>query len=501
MTGNRAIHAALSLSIALSGAAAVAAADANRDLVVRIAVTQRPPNLYQPWTKAAAKEVSGSGFVIEGRRILTNSHVIQHASQIYVQPHQSAEKIPANVIAADPEIDLAILSLEDASFFESRPPIQMAEELPEVKSTVNVYGYPVGGEQLSVTEGIVSRIDYAPYYFGTGGLRLQIDAALNPGNSGGPALAEGRLVGVAFSGLKTADNIGYLIPVEEVRSFLNDIADGVCDGKPQLRGQFQTVENEAIRAKLGLAGGQGGVMVDRTDGTDESHTLQEGDVITHIAGTPLDNASRVRVSGDLQLPFQYLVPKVAKNGKLSVTLKRGDQTLAAEVPVSSHEKYLVPYLRGGYPRYFIHGPLVFSTVSREMMIGLGAAWGVTLLARGDAFLNRLNDHPVFEGEELVVVPSPMFSHRITKGYSHPTLGIVESMNGIHVRSLRHLAELLRDNHAEYVELKFSGRGLETLVFRSRELADSTEEILNDNGIRKRASDDLVSVWDEKQKAE
>lgn len=140
---------------------------------------------------------------------------------------------------------------------------------------------------------------------------------------------------------------------------------------------------------------------------------------------------------------------------------------------------------------------MFSIATREMMIGLGSLWGATLMSRGDALLSRMNDHPAFEGEELVVVPSPMFSHRITKGYSHPTLGVVESMNGVRVKNLRHLAELLRDNRSEYVELKFSGQGLETLVFRSQELADSTEEILNDNGIRKRASDDLAPLWDGK----
>ncbi|MGH7139184.1 MAG: S1C family serine protease, partial [Pirellulales bacterium] len=320
MTAPRAIGSMLLFVIALGGARGAMAADATRDQVVRIVVTQRPPNLYQPWTKAAAHEVSGSGFVIEGRRILTNSHVIQHASQIYVQPHQSADKIPATVIAASPDIDLAILELEDGSFFDTRPAIPMADGLPEVKSTVNVYGYPVGGEQLSVTEGIVSRVDYAAYYFGTGGLRVQIDAALNPGNSGGPALAGGRLVGVAFSGLQKAENIGYLIPVDEVQYFLNDAADGVCQGKPQLRDQYQTVENAALRARLGLASGQGGVMVTRPHEPAESYPLKEGDVITHVSGTPLDNASRVQVAGDLQLPFQYLVPKAAKDGKLPVTL-------------------------------------------------------------------------------------------------------------------------------------------------------------------------------------
>src|SRR5579863_4635130 len=149
--------------IVLSGGERAGAGESVRELVVRVIVTQRPPNHFQPWTKAASQEVSGTGFVIEGHRILTNSHVVQYASQIYVQPHQSANKISAKVVAASPDLDLAVLSLEDESFFASRPAIPMAEGLPQVKSTVNVYGYPVGGEQMSVTEGIVSRVDYAGY--------------------------------------------------------------------------------------------------------------------------------------------------------------------------------------------------------------------------------------------------------------------------------------------------------------------------------------------------
>jgi S1-C subfamily serine protease len=483
------------LGLAIPGADRARAGDSVRDRVVRVIVTQRPPNFFQPWTKSPTQEVSGSGFVIEGRRILTNSHVVQYASQIYVQPHQSANKISAKVVAASPDVDLAILSLEDDSFFADRPAIPLAEGRPQVKSTVNVYGYPVGGEEMSVTEGIVSRVDYAAFNYGTAGMRVQIDAALNPGNSGGPALSDGRLVGVAFSGLTKAENIGYLIPVEEVQLFLADVADGVYDGKPRLRDQFQTVENAALRAKLGLREDVGGVMVTRPHDSSPSYPLREGDVVTHIAATSLDSASRIQVDGDLKLPFQYLVPKLAKDGKLPMTVWRNGQSMSLEVPVGSQEDHLIPALRLKYPRYFIYGPLVFSSASREMVVAAGPLWLATLLQRGDPLISRLLSRPAFGGEELVVVVSPMFSHRLTKGYSTPTMATVASLNGIPVRNLQHLAELLRYLTAEYVEFKFAGQGVETLVFRRREIADATEEILSDNGIRKRASDDLAGIWE------
>ena len=479
-----------------STAAMLMAADAVRDSVVKISVTQRAPNFAQPWTKSTAQEASGTGFIIAGRRILTNAHVVQYASQIYVQPHQSADKLPAKVLGISQGIDLAVLGLaDDDGFFDSRPPLELAEGLPQVKGTVNVYGYPLGGEQMSVTEGIISRIDFAPYYYRTAGLRLQIDAALNPGNSGGPALSEGRVVGVAFSGIKMAENIGYLIPVEEINAFLADVADGHYDGKPRLRDDTQTLENDAIREKLGLGKGVGGAMITRAHREDKDYPLRRGDVILKIGDHALDNASRVQVASDLQLPFQYLVPQLAHEGKVKFTIKRNGETLEIETPVTAEDSLAIPFLHGDYPRYFIYGPLVFSPASQEFMALATRTLGVALIERGSPLIKRLTDRPAFEGEELVIVPSQMFTHRLTKGYSAPTFSVLSHLNGIPVRNLKHLVELLKYNTAEYLEFHFPGA--ETLVFRREEINAATDEILTDNSIRKQCSEDLEAVWSAK----
>ena len=354
-----------------SGFAGARAEDPIRDSVVRITVTQRTPNFRQPWTKSAPAEAAGTGFVIDGKRILTNAHVVAYATQIYVEPHRSADKIPAKVIVSAPAIDLALLSLEDATFFDSHQPVPFAEELPVVKSTVNVYGYPLGGEQMSVTEGIISRIKYGGYFLGTQGLRVQIDAALNPGNSGGPAVSGGKLIGVAFSGIPSAENIGYLIPTEEVRSFLADVQDGKYDGQPRLQDSLQGVQNSALRAKFGLAPGTGGVLVHRPFRTDGDYPLKFDDVITQIGDHALDAAGNVQVTPELQLPFLYYVPKLAQDGKVKLTVLRGGQSSLVDVPVKVEDHSLIASLSGGYPRYFIYGPMVFAPPSRELLSTLG----------------------------------------------------------------------------------------------------------------------------------
>ena len=93
-----------------------------------------------------------------------------------------------------------------------------------------------------------------------------------------------------------------------------------------------------------------------------------------------------------------------------------------------------------------------------------------------------------------MIPSPFFSHRMTKGYSSPAIQIVHQLNGIPVKNLAHLITMLRDSTDEYLEFTFFGNEIETLVFRREELLNSTEDVLSDNGIRKQFSDDLEPIW-------
>src|SRR6202167_1455546 len=239
-------------AFAATHAADQAEAPALENSVVKIFSTMRYPDPFKPWTKQAPAEATASGVVIEGKRILTNAHVVLYASQVQVQANAAGDKVSATVIAVAPGIDLAVLQLDDASFFDSHPAIKRASELPQIKDAVLAYGFPTGGTSLSITKGIVSRIEFVPYNFPVSGLRIQVDAAINPGNSGGPAIADDKMIGLAFSHLQNAENIGYIIPNEEVELFLKGIAGGHYDGKPGLYAELQTLENPALRGLLNL---------------------------------------------------------------------------------------------------------------------------------------------------------------------------------------------------------------------------------------------------------
>jgi S1-C subfamily serine protease len=478
--------------------ATLEAQDGIRDLVVKIHAIHHTPDVLRPWSKNSPQQVKGSGVVIEGKRILTNAHVVRYASQIYVQPSQSADRLAARVEAITPSMDLAVLKLEDESFFDNRGALPFADELPRVKDSINVYGYPTGGTELSVTQGIVSRIEFTEYYFETSGLRIQVDAALNFGNSGGPAVTNGKLVGLVFSLIQNAQNIGYVIPVEEIRLFLADVNDGAYDGKPQMKELVQTVENEALRQKLGLPKGMNGIMVAEPYRNTPDYPLKEWDVITQIGDTPIDADGKVAVRYDLRVSASYLVQKFAKDGVLPLTVFRNGQVMKIDLPVRSKPEMLVPYLLNTSPRYLIIGPMVFAQATQEYLERLGSQRPASFGPHTSPLITRRYDKPAFPGEELIVVSSPMFPHRITNGYDDANRAVLSEVNGIPVKNLRHLMEILRDVQDSQITFKFASSGLfthETMVFGRAELLRATVKILEENGIRYPYSSDLRGVWE------
>jgi S1-C subfamily serine protease len=484
-----------------SGAAAAAdAAPPIENSVVKIFATMRYPDAFKPWTKQAPSEITASGVVIEGKRILTNAHVVLYASQVQVQANAQGDKLPATVLAVAPGIDLAVLQLDDASFFDTHPPVARAAKLPQIKDAVLAYGFPTGGNSLSITKGIVSRIEFVPYNYPVSGLRIQIDAAINPGNSGGPAIAGDKMVGLAFSKAGgDTQNIGYIIPNEEVELFLNDIADGHYDGKPAMYDELQTLENPALREFLKLDKSVEGMVVHRPDKTDASYPLKEWDVLTRIGNIPIDNQGMIKLDKDVRVSFAYQIQHLANNGKVPMTLVRAGKTMQIQLPVSAEHPTLLTDLHGSYPSYFIYGPLVFSTATWQFVANFER--NVNLLralgAMKNPLVTRALDPPDAETEELVVISSPFFPHKLANGYSNAAGSVVQSINGTHVRSLKHLVALLRDLKDPFVTIEFDQKGNEALVFSRTAMLAATDEILTDNGVRAQGSPNMMEVWQAK----
>jgi S1-C subfamily serine protease len=459
--------------------------------VVKVFATLRRPDLSRPWSKSAPAEVSGSGVVIEGKRILTNAHVVTYASQIQVQGSQAGDKVPATVESIAPSIDLAVLKLEDESFFKDRAPLPRANKLPQIKDAVYTYGFPTGGTTLSITKGIVSRIEFVRYSVAASGLRIQIDAGVNPGNSGGPAIADNKMIGLVFAHLQNSDNISYIIPNEEVELFLKDVAAGPYKGKPGMWDELTTLENPALRPYLKADKSVRGMIVHHPDDDAPGYPLKQWDIISRIGDQPIDDEGMVTIENNLRVNFQYLIQQKAHGGTVPLTIVRDGKSQQIQMPVPDRRPMLIDTLEGGYPSYFILGPVVFERATLESLALIRANSSAAI---GSPLVARLGDRPDADHQELVIIPAPLFPHTLSTGYSEPTGAVVKSLNGTPVKSLAHLVGLLRDLKDDYVVIDFDNRASEAIVFPRAAMVAATEGILTDNGIREQGSPDMMKVW-------
>lgn len=476
------------------------AEDDVRNSVVKIEVTMIRSSPMEPWKLATPRESSGTGVIIKGDRILTNAHVVGYARSITVQPFGSDKKYTAEVEAIAPGIDLALLKVEGEDFFKDRPALEFQDKLPAARSAVNAYGFPFGGTQISVTEGIVSRVEFSRYYFEVSGLRIQIDAALNPGNSGGPAVSDGKLVGLVFSRISEGDNVGYLIPVSEIEMFLADIEDGSYDGKLAMPALTQTLENSSIRKKLNLSDDAGGAMVTSIElpPRDSSQPrLMPWDVITAIDGVAVDREGKVKLGEDNRVSLNYQIQSVTDSNSVTFSIIRGGEALDLDIELSTTPKRLVPYNNYRKPEYFIAGPMTFIPVSAEIVRSLSGSsrWTRWLGAQVSPLLARGSEKlPSDSDEQLVVTGYGFLPHPMTQGYSEPWYATVKSVNGIEIGNLGQLVEVLRDCTEDFLVFEFQDKNVEKLVFSTKDFIESTEQVLDDSGIRRQGTKRYMKIW-------
>jgi hypothetical protein len=244
------------------------------------------------------------------------------------------------------------------------------------------------------------------------------------------------------------------------------------------------------------------MVVHKPYSTEADYPLKQWDVITKIGDTAVDDQGMIKIGSNLRVALGYLVQKIAKQGKVPLTVVRKSQETCISLPVTPKKAAVIPALEGTYPSYFVLGPLVFSSATMEFVQGLtkpeaGSEWGGWLVSIGSPLVKRLYDKPAFDGERLVVVSSRFFPHKLSKGYSDPFAAVVKSVNGLAIKNLAHLVEVFRDSKDEFLTIEFDARTGETLVFPRAEMLAATEEILTDNGVRNQGSPDTVAVWSAK----
>jgi S1-C subfamily serine protease len=407
--------------------------------VLRIEVASQVPDYQTPWNSGRFSGGIGTGFLIGENKILTNAHVVSNGSRILVTVYGSPKKYPAKVEFVAHDCDLALLSVEDFKDFELFPTFELGD-VPSLESQVRVIGYPVGGERLSVTRGVVSRIDFQPYSHtrADSHLIVQIDAAINPGNSGGPCVQDGKVVGVAFQGLRQADNTGYIIPTPVVRRFLKDIEDGHYDQYVDLGVSEFPLHNPAMRKSLGLSNDGNGVLITNVIPTSSCDgILKSGDILMALDGKPVDSAGMINIDGE-NVNLNEIVERKYAGDKVAVRYLRDQGWNDVDIilkPLVYSRMYSVQYEKK--PRYLVFAGLVFQPLDTNLFAA-SKFDNVTVRRLYTDYVAK----GIFEQKKDIVVLTRIESDPVTSQVPNFAGLAVEKINGVEVRDLAHAHELL-----------------------------------------------------------
>lgn len=459
-----------------------------RGSVVKVYTVRVVQDYDEPWKSLCQVSGHGSGCVIRGKRILTAAHVV--ADRIYIQVRRSGEakKYTARVVAIAHECDLALLEVEDDSFFLDTPPLEVGE-LAALGDEVTAYGFPQGGDKLCTTQGVVSRVEHTRYTHSKAELlTCQIDAAINPGSSGGPVVEGNELVGIAFEGAQ-GDNIGYMIPPPVIRHFLQDLEDGAYDGIPCLGVSVQKMENPGMRKKYGMEEATTGVLVNRVHwGSPAEGLLAPGDVIVSVSGVDVENDATVAFREGERTHFEYLVQQQFMDETARLKVLRNGEVVDVDVPLTKGLQFerLVPCERHDVtPTYCIFGGLVFAPLTENYLM----TWGAEPYEKApsnltDRFLNGLRS----EDRREVVLLVKVLADEINVGYHELKNRVISEVNGVDIAGMQELVEALETHDGPYHEI-VDEKGYR-IVLDAGETAKRNQSILETFRILSGKSEDL-----------
>ncbi len=395
--------------------------------VIRVFATSQDPDFDGPWQARTPSNSTGSAVVIGPGLLLTGAHVVANATFLQVQKQSHPDKAIARVKAVSHDCDLALLEVvEPADFLSDIEPADVGD-MPVLRDEVAVVGYPIGGEEISITEGVVSRIEVQRYSHSQRHLlAVTVDAAINAGNSGGPVFGDGKVVGIAFQKLTGVDNIGEMVPPPIIRAFLAGVGKHKRPEIPALGITTQNLENPLMRKQLALTDSEHGVVVLHVDhGGSSEGVLEPRDVITSIDGQQIANNGTIQFMGrhrtryDVVLGYRYIGDKVKLDIKRAGKAKAVEVVLDKWLPLVARSRYDEP------PQYFVYGGLVFQTLTRDFLTTWDKWWNKA----PKEFLNYYYlGYRTPEQSEIVIL-TQILADEINVGYSHLYNEAIATLDG------------------------------------------------------------------------
>ncbi|KAL1215175.1 putative protease Do-like 3 [Cardamine amara subsp. amara] len=447
--------------------------------VVKVFCRSSKPSILQPWQKKFPQSSTGSGFVISGNKILTNAHVVADHTFVQVRKHGSPAKYTAKVQAVGHECDLAILEIDSKKFWEDMKPLDLGD-VPALNETVFVVGYPRGGDNISITKGVVNRVEVTKYsHSKTKLMTTQIDAAINNGNSGGPVVMGNKVVGVAFQGLSNSESIGYIIPTPVVNHFITNVEEnGQSFAFSSLGISFQNMENAEIHKRFKMSPQMTGILITKINRLSSAYgILKKDDVLLSIDDVSIDNDSTVSFRNKERINFSHLISMKKPSETTSLKVLREGKEHKFDINIKPVESLIPVYQYDKLPSYYIFAGFVFIPLTKPYF---------DLCNMSDSVLETM---PKKSGEQIVVI-SQVLEDDINVGYTSFDDSQVKKVNGVQVENLKHLRQLIEECSTE--DLRFELDTDKAIFLNKKSAKKVSSKILKRYAIPSAMSKDLRS---------
>jgi hypothetical protein len=445
--------------------------------LVTIRVTSQTWNEYRPWQKKKPGTRTFVGTVIAGNRILMSADDLPDATLIQVEKFDRPPRFPARVIHADPQVGLAVITVDTPGFFDDLNPVKIAED-----ATGDDYFCATWmSGQLSLAACRWSKatvFDSSMPYYNYAGIYFISD--LSSGGWGEPLFSGNKLVGL---GISQRDDRVTVLPAEFINAYLNAVDMETYPGFAWLGINYQINKGLAQSAYLGLKGTPRGVMIRSCfPGSSVDGILEPNDILLELDGHAIDPL------GDYVHPRYGTVDMglIASDGHIAgdtieavVLRKKEEITLSIPLKAVPPSAALIPENRlNTPPPYLIAGGFVFRELDELYLQAWGSKWKEEIPAYLRTLLNMKNESATPEQRRLIVL-TDVFPDEYNLGYHSMAQNIVKTVNGQPIDSIRKMEAAFQQPQNGFHVIEFMpSYGMSKVILDAGRFESATQSIMD-----------------------
>lgn len=423
--------------------------------MVGINATNQGYSMIQPWSKAEPAYSEGFGIYLGNGNILTTANIVHSASFVEVSTADGSQTVPVVVTSFDPEANLALLRLKhekDVPFLDKLVPVKLGQA-PKLGDSVTFWQFNSDGLPITTNGTLQATESATPFTSGEPFVLYNVKSSVTTlkGGAGNPVMAGDELVGLSAS-CDTSEQKVLAVTRTMLAQFLEQAQSGHYTGFPADGAQIAELTDPVFRKYLGMPETGGGVYIVKLPEYSSFYKagLRPGDALESVNGHMLDGKGLIQDPALGPVSVNMLFRDSATPGDIiTLGIRRKDKngvsqplTLKVKLDRNALEQDLVnqsPFIEE--PPYRIYGGLIFVPLTRALM---GDISKVTKNRPPLPLVEALDQKEEMRknGVDEIVIFLMSLPTKATLGYANMSPATVKAVNGVPVKSLKHLNQLL-----------------------------------------------------------